>query len=220
MNAKTKTILVAALAGLAVSISVGYLLGAGMIGPRLESNRPADVYGTVSVSNWNKPAPVYTINSTAGPVTIPVEGKVNVLLPQYVRCPDICHLESQMMIYVMNRSIQEGWADEVVWVTVEVDPWDGTPEMAVEYQKRVAKDLLDKVNWIWLFDSVEKMQEFYDAYGIYVEKAESGLVNHFGGFLIIDKNGVIRYIVHPDWNKVYDTAQVLYDKVVELVREG
>lgn len=220
MDPKTKTILVAALAGLVVSVSVGYMLGAGLIGPKIEENRPAEVYGTVSVTTWNKPAPVFTVNSTVGEVTIPFKGKVTVMTPQYVRCPDICHLESQMMVYVMNKSIQEGWADKVVWVTVEVDPWDGTPEMAMDYQRRVAKDLLDKVTWIWLFDSVEKMQEIYDAYNIYVKKNENGLVDHFGGFLIIDRDGTLRYIVHPDWNKVYDTAVVLHEKVLEVVREG
>ena len=223
MNARQKTILVAAVLGLVVSISVGYIIGTGLVGPRIEENRPAEVYGSVSVTRWDKPAPVFTVNSTKGVITFPVKGKVNVITPQYVRCPDICHLESQMMVYAMEKLKEEGLLDQVVFITIDVDPWNGTLDMARDYQRRVAKDLLDDVEWIWVLDSVEKMQEIYKAYDIYVERVKHGtvyLVNHFGGFFIIDKDGTLRYIVHPDWNKIYDTAVVLHDKIVEVIKEG
>ncbi len=220
VSSKTKTLILAAMAGLIVSLGVGYALGTGIIGPKIEESRPAEVYGTVSVTRWNKPAPVFTAMSTEGEFTFPVKGKVNVITPQYVRCPDICQFESQMMVYVMEKLVAEGRATDVVFITIGVDPWDEDLNMARIYQEKVAGDLLDKVEWVWVLDSVGKMQEIYDAYDIYVEKTDTGLVNHFGGFFIVDRQGTIKYIVHPDWDRIYDSAKVLHEKILEVLEEG
>lgn len=54
------------------------------------------------------------VNDTIGLVEIPVKGKVNVVVPQYVRCPNICHLETIIMIYVMKELEREGYGDKVL----------------------------------------------------------------------------------------------------------
>ncbi len=221
MPVPAKAIIAALVVGLALSIGVAFTVGQLLVKPRIEQSMPYENINGIGVSIWNKPLQRFKVNSTAGAIEIPIEGKVNVITPQYVRCPDICHLESQMMVYAMEKAVEDGFTDDIVFITIDVDPWTGTYPMAIDYQKRVAGDLLDEVTWIWVLDSVEKMQEIYNAYDIFVEfDNETKLVNHFGGFLITDREGNLVYIVHPDWNRVYDTAVVLWDKIVDVLEKG
>ncbi|MCE4599372.1 MAG: SCO family protein [Desulfurococcales archaeon] len=221
MPIPVKAVVLALVVGLAISIGVAFTVGQLIVKPKVEQSMPYENINGIGVSIWNKPLQSFTVNSTAGMIEIPVKGKVNVITPQYVRCPDICHLESQMMIYAMEQAVKEGVSNDIVFITLDVDPWTGTYSMALDYQSRVAGDMLDDVEWIWVLDSVDKMQEIYKAYDIYVEfDNKTKLVNHFGGFLITDRNGKLVYIIHPDWNRVYDTAVVLWDKIYEVLKGG
>lgn len=53
-------------------------------------------YGSILQFNASK-VEAFTLDSTAGRVLFPVPGKVNVVTPQYLSCPDICPLESIML---------------------------------------------------------------------------------------------------------------------------
>lgn len=103
-----------------------------------------------SLVKLDKPLDQLVVRTTAGTMRIPVEGKVNILVPQYVNCPEICHLESLMMALVMGKTLEAGYADSVVFITIEVDA-DRTDEKVVtDYMERVAGDMLDQIRWVWI----------------------------------------------------------------------
>jgi protein SCO1/2 len=174
------------------------------------------------------PAPAYainrllfplTVNSTSGPMEVPVKGKINVFVPQYVRCPDICHMETIVMLYVMKTLMDKGLVDDVVWITVDVDPWSSTLEDARSYMKAKAGGaglniLVDRGFWVWVLDSEDKLRKIWSQLDIRVERTRTGLVAHTAGFVIVDGDGYIRYYVNPrDWANLTAIA----DKIVELV---
>lgn len=176
--------------------------------------------------NLLDPAPAYTVNklmfpmlvnSTTGLVRIPIEGKVNIIVPQYTRCPDICHLETIVMISVMRILEEKGYKGDVVWVTVDVDPWGSTLGDARSYMEVKAPDLARGNKWVWILDNMEVMEKLWGQLGIRAERdPRTGLVAHTAGFIIVDGDGYIRYHVNPrDWSKL----DVIASKVIALVEK-
>ncbi len=216
-------LLLVALISFIVSTSVALIMIEFVIKPKTEKERPIETYKYAGVLRENKVVNEFSVVTNYGNITLPIKGKVNILTPQYLRCPDICHLESIMMYYVMTRAVEEGFYKDIVFITIDVDPWRDTLENATKYQKRIMKDLYGKITWIWILDDVDKMFDVYDRFKIYVKRdKETGLIIHFGGFIVIDKNGVWRYTIVPTgdgWNRPYDVAKILYEKVKKLVSE-
>ena len=176
-----------------------------------------------SIIEFQKPAPRISIGSTEGTITVPIQGKVNVMTPQYTHCPDICPLETIMLLYVMNKSIEYGYNDDIVFITINVDPWRDNEEIAKKYMEQTAGPYLDKIKWIWMVDTVENMKKVWEAYKVAVEKDfETGLVAHTGGFYIIDKNGTWLYFVAPStegWSNPKEFAKGLW-LIIKSVVEG
>ncbi|WP_062661900.1 SCO family protein [Aeropyrum camini] len=128
-----------------------------------------------------------TIPSTQGTVSVPIEGKVNIIVPQYVRCPDVCHYETLIMKSLMIKLSQENSIDNVVFVTVEVDPWRGTLEEAEAYIREATASLGFNPPWIWVGGDREALETIYKQLGISVQlDSSSGLVVHTAGFYIVD----------------------------------
>ncbi len=179
-----------------------------------------------SVLSYNPPLAVgsFVVNSTEGPIEFPVKGKLNVVTPQYLGCPDICPLESLMMVYTMAKLVEDGLQDRVVFITIDTDPWRDTPEAARTYIESYAGELLQKgVKWVWLVDSPEAMQRLWDNMTIYVEKNfETGLVTHTGGFYIISPDGRLLYFLSPSqlgWQEPEKFAPLLYDVIMRALEE-
>lgn len=166
-----------------------------------------------------------TAMSTGGEVTVPVKGKVNIVLPQYVHCPDICHWETSILSYVLERLVEEGLQDKVVIITLGVNPYYETLEDARNYlQARAGKFMEQGITWLWIQDDLETMKKLWAEYRFlvkpycvkeggevldlpvdltpsdverYLNECEFLGVNHTGGFAIIDANGVYRYFITP-----------------------
>ena len=181
-------------------------------------------YGSVLAYDPPLPLATFKLNSTEGPIEFPIKGKLNVVTPQYLGCPDICPLESLMMVYTMAKLAEDGLQDKVVFVTVDVDPWRDTPEAARNYMEGYAGELMQKgVKWIWLVDDVDVMKEVWDNLTIFVQKDfESGLVTHTGGFYIISPDGRLLYFLSPSslgWQEPDKFAVLLYDTVIKALEE-
>jgi protein SCO1/2 len=207
--------------GLGVSILVG-LWVSGLIFRQAEVPE-ANLYAGVFEFNF-KVKPI-TAMSSAGEITVPIPGKVNVVLPQYVHCPDICHWETSILKYVLERLVAEGIQDEVVFVTLGVNPYYETVEDGERYLEEMVGDFLAKgVTWIWVQDDLETMKELWMEYRFLVKPycvKEDGTVedlpvdltpedverlleecrflgiNHTGGFVIVDREGTYRYFIAP-----------------------
>ncbi len=222
MRAKYLLVAVAALVlGFVVSAAVGFLLSDYVF-------RHADVPEAneyAGVVELNVPVAEIQARSTAGEVVVPIKGKVNIVLPQYVHCPDICHWETSILAYVLEKLIEEGLQDEVVIVTLGVNPYYETLEHAQNYlQARVGKMMEKGVTWIWVQDDLEVMKKLWKEYRFavkpYCVKEDGNVVDlpvdltkeevekyrreceflgitHTGGFAIIDKKGIYRYFIAP-----------------------
>jgi len=59
----------------------------------------------------NRTVRSFTLNSTLGVITIPIEGRVSVLTPQYVGCPDVCHWETAILVALFQYVY-----DGVLWI--------------------------------------------------------------------------------------------------------
>lgn len=167
----------------------------------------------VQVLQPDKPLFPLTVQTIDGPLTIPVDGKLNIFVPQYVNCPDICHYETMIMLYVMNRTIAEGLADDIVWITIEVDPEGSNPDAARAYMRGMARDMLSQVDWRWILDTPEKMQRVYLLFEMMVQKdQETGLVGHTAGFFIVTPQGWLLYYVKPrTWEDPVGVGNALFE---------
>jgi len=168
----------------------------------------------------NKTLTPFTLESTKGMITIPVKGKINIITPQYINCPDICPLETKMMLYIMNKTLEERINDKIVFITIDVDPWRDNVNNTRAYMEYTARDYLDKINWIWVIDDIEKMQNVWKELKIYVEKnTTTGLVTHTGGFYIIGPEGKVLYFVAPNtegWSNPLEFARGLWTIVYSV----
>jgi len=176
------------------------------------------------------PAPAYTVNrlmfpltvnSTVGPIRVPVDGKINIITPQYTRCPDICHLETAVMVYVMRVLEDRGYRDAVIWVTIDVDPWSSSMSSVEAYMASKARALAERGSWIWVLDDEGTLRQLWSQLGIRAERdPKTGLVAHTAGFIIVDDRGYIRYHVNPrDWSNVKAIADKVEKLVEDLLRE-
>jgi len=211
---------------LILSLIVAYSIGSYVVpwlaggNVALEVNRYASVVGPDRLS---LPVRAFTLNSTVGVTVVPIEGKVNVITPQYVGCPDVCHWETAILVALFQYVYEAGLTDEVVFVTVGVDPWSENLDLARGYQMVKAGPWLEKgVQWIWVYDEVDVMREVWSEYRIFVERDNTtGLVNHFAGFIVV-KDGILKYLVVPTaegWAKPGSVARILYDIILREVKE-
>lgn len=162
------------------------------------------------------------VSSTIGNITIPIPGKINVMTPQYIRCPDICHWETYVLVYLMNRTISYGLSGNIVFVTIDVDPWRDSYGDVTSYQRSRAGDLLDKVSWIWVLGDVDSMTRVWENFRIFVARSQDGLITHSAGFYIFDKDGKIIYMVQPTdegWRNLDKLAPRVWDLLYKIAKQ-
>lgn len=142
---------------------------------------------------------------------------------QYIRCPDICHWESYVFVYLMNKTASYRLGNDIVFVTIEVDPWRSTFEDVKAYQRSRAGKLLDSVSWIWVLDSVDKMIEIWRDFRIFVARSDDGTITHSAGFYIFDRDGRLVYIILPTqdgWRNLDKLAQEVWNIIYSIAKRG
>jgi len=180
--------------------------------------------GKASVALINRTLFTHRINATNGldglkPIDFPIKGKVNIVTPQYVNCPNICHLESAVIAFVAYLAVRQG-LDDIVIVTVEVDPWNTSLERVNSYmQSWVKKDVLEKGIWTWLIGSPEEMKPIWMDLGIAAQKMPDGTVAHTGGYYIIGPDGKLLYFIVPSkeyWS--FEKAKYIGSALFDLAK--
>ncbi len=175
---------------------------------------------TVDLYYVNKSMFPMIVDTTIGETRIPVPGKINIFTPQYINCPDICHMESLILVYIMNKSVAEGFSSKLAFITVEVDPVGTNKTAIINYMKGIAGDLYDRIDWIWVTGDKEKLEKLWGQLGIKAQRDDdTGLVGHTAGFFIVDGDtGMIIYYVKPrTWDKPLDTANDLVGVIKDLL---
>ncbi|MCE4604136.1 MAG: hypothetical protein F7B20_04125 [Aeropyrum sp.] len=213
------------LLALAASSILAVLVG-GRILDRLVGNTDLESFDDyAAVIKYSEPIPKMTVTSSAGVVEIPIDGKINVVLPQYVNCPDVCHWESSIIVYLMKMLMDDGLIDEVAFVTIGTNPYYETLQDGVDYMNLVAGDLIDQgVFWIWVQEeNYQDQKPIWEAFKIAVQpycimedgtildtvseeeflklyeeqSCETYGVTHTAGFIVVDRDGYMRYFISP-----------------------
>lgn len=220
-------VLAAVIALIASSLITGFPLqlgspgspsGAGLSISSISPNTLAIEYGRTRLANVIKPdfsMASMSVNSTVGNITIPVKDKITLMTFQYIRCPDICHWETYVYVYLMNKTASYGLSRDIVFVTLEVDPWRSTFEDVIAYQKSRAGGLLNKVSWVWVLEGPDEMAKVWENFRVFVARDPgTGLITHSAGFYIFDRSGEIKYMVFPTedgWKNLDKLAQGIWD---------
>lgn len=175
------------------------------------------------IRNPNYSISTMEVRSTAGNITLPITSKVSVMTFQYVRCPDICHWETYVLLYLMNKTISSGLAKDVVFVTIDVDPWRSTYQDVESYQSSRAGKLLKNVTWIWVLDDVDKMAKVWENFRIFVARdPNTGLITHSAGFYIFDREGRLIYIIQPTkegWSNLEALSKEIWDILYKITKQ-
>ena len=208
-----------AVAVLAVAIALSAVYVYEVMTP---SSSVADIGRYGSILKYDPPRAIreLTVNSTEGPIEFPVKGKINIVTPQYVGCPDICPLESMIMHYIMEDIADLGLQDRVVFITIDVDPWRDTPEEALDYMEAHAGNLIARgIKWIWIVDEPGRMRDLWESLSIYVKRDNAtGLITHTGGFFIISPDGKLLYFVSPSsqgWKEHSRIAKIIVNTILD-----
>ncbi|MCE4613122.1 MAG: SCO family protein [Desulfurococcales archaeon] len=216
---------------LVISMSVGinaYMYFEGYY-PKAREEVSKTLEDVAGVFNLSSPMFPLMVNVTDGErvfeAEVPVKGKITIFVPQYVNCPDICHIESMVMMGVMSKLVRDGLAGEVVWVTVEVDPEGSTSKDVMAYMRSIAGSLYGEFTWYWVLNKDEKLEKLWGQIGIQAERdPNTGLVGHTAGFYIADRNGVLLYYVRPNigitesgWDRPGDLAEGIYRLVKGMI---
>ncbi len=158
---------VVVLLALAASVGIGLFVGQKIIGEAKKESAVPVGNTYVTIIQYNKPLPELTVQSTFGEVTVPVKGKVNIVTPQYVYCPDVCHWETSILYYAVSMLEEKGYLDDIVIVTIGVNPFYETLDDGKEYQLSKMGDYIERgLKWYWVLEPYEKQKQLWDAFGI------------------------------------------------------
>ena len=216
-------LLLAVVLGFVVSIGVAYLFGEVIIPRMAEEKQQIQSTQYYALYHPNFTIPVLdNVNSTSGLVKLPISGYINIVTAQYVRCPDICHWETEIMLAAYELLREKKLDDKVVFVTIGVDPWDEDLGMAKAYMEaKAGKYLKQGMKWVWVLDTVSKQKEIFDTYRISVVKHnDTRLVDHWAGFMLV-VDGKVETVITPTsdgWASPYRVAEAIVQEVERLLR--
>lgn len=209
-----KAVLLLALVGFAVAIGTALLFGKILIPQMAEGKRQLESTQYYAIYHPNLTVPDFTVNSTNGTITIPIKGYVNIVTAQYVKCPDVCHWETDIMLATFELIKKHHAEDKIVFVTIGVDPWDENLAMARAYMEmKAGKYLRQGMKWVWVLNPVEKQLQIYKAYKISVVKHnDTRLVDHWAGFMVVVGNKVVSVIVPTSdgWATPHAVAEAVW----------
>jgi len=152
---------------LAASVGLGLFVGQKILGEAKEESAVPVGNTYVTIIEYDRPLPEFRVQSTFGEITVPVKGKVNIVLPQYVYCPDVCHWETSILLYALEMLKEKGYMDDIVIVTIGVNPFYETLDQGREYQLSKLGDYIEEgLEWYWVLEPYEIQKQLWDAFGI------------------------------------------------------
>lgn len=141
-------------------------------------------------------------------------GKVVALYFGYTFCPDAC--PTTMLDFRRTREALGEDADKVQFAMLTVDPERDTPDVLAEYLRVRGHE-----SFLGLTGSEEELAPIWQAYGVFVQKAEAprpGIdywMNHTAATYVIDMDGNLR-LMEP-WDAGHE---MLLNDIQILLEEG
>lgn len=163
---------------------VGLLVGAALAG----AFRPHRFTGTVVRSEM--PAPDFTLESAAGPVSPgDFAGDVIVLFFGYTHCPDVCPTTLAELAATMD--LLGSLADDVHVVFVSVDPNRDTPASLADFVTRFDERFVGVTGDP---DTVADVAALYGIYYLAHGTEGSYLVDHTATVSVLDREGYLSLV--------------------------
>jgi protein SCO1/2 len=156
-------------------------------------------------------------------------GKVVVLAMFYTYCPDICPLITARMHELQKQVAAEGLSDQVLFVSITLDPERDTPKVLRRYAQARKVDF---TNWVFLTGDPSTIHQLTEVLGIYAERvymingtpvatpeASAGtatyIINHTDRIFLVDRQGRVRALPPGSRTELPNTME----KIRRLVRE-
>lgn len=182
---RTFTIILAAIAGVAVVGAAAYFLVLPRFGPYV-------FHGQTIQSN--QAAPSVDLDGPDGSTVrlTDYEGKVVVLYFGYTFCPDVCPITLSKLDRAMD--ILGDKAKDVQVIMVTVDPQRDTAEILEQYMAHF------NPTFIGVTGDVDSIDRVATTYGVYYEAEEGSdatgyLVNHTATVMIVDRDGYLKLVL-------------------------
>jgi protein SCO1/2 len=168
---------------------IAVLLGVGIIfAAWLTLQRPYTYNG--SLLDPPLPAPDFSLRRANGEVFSLAErrGRFVLLFFGYTSCPDVCPTTLADFKHIFDRLGEQ--ADSLDFVMVTVDPERDTLQKIQDYVS------LFNPRFIGLSGDLDEVKSVWDAYGVFVEKEDTGsatgyLVSHTARVYVVDPHGNI-----------------------------
>ncbi|WP_128896285.1 SCO family protein [Longirhabdus pacifica] len=140
------------------------------------------------------PSFAYT-NMDGSTVTLDnTNGKARLVYHFFANCPDVCPPTTFQLSQIQDsikEKAPEAFGEDILFLSITVDPENDTLETLQEYSKSYNPDLN---GWYFMRAEQEYMVEMATAFGIGVGKTDTGGVYHQNIFAILDKEGnVVKY---------------------------
>ena len=107
---------------------------------------------------------------------------------------------------------------------MDVDPWRGSLDEARSYMEYMTRDVAAKPRWVWLLDSMDRMERLYKQLGLTVQfDKETELIIHTAGFYIVTEKGTLLYYVRitsDGWENLDKVGEALYLILKTLINGG
>ncbi len=159
-------------------------------------------------------------------------GKIAALALIYTHCPDVCPLTTSRMKTLQERIKAAGLDDQVLLVSVTIDPERDTPAVLKQFAE-VRK--VDLENWVYVTGEPERIQQLVDQLKVYRERvylvdgtpvpgaAWSGpapanvpyIVNHTDRVFLADRRGDVRALLPGSRMDVDEAMQLIQQLVAE-----
>ncbi|MCS6925251.1 MAG: SCO family protein [Candidatus Binatia bacterium] len=135
------------------------------------------------------PAPDFALTDQDGqPLQLSsLRGKVVVLDFIYTRCPGPCPLLSRKFAH-LQKQLRDGLADQVMLLSITIDPEHDTPAVLREYARRYQADTR---GWKFLTGSTADIINVAYQYGVDYYGDSSGELNHLVATYIINQQGEV-----------------------------
>jgi protein SCO1/2 len=115
-------------------------------------------------------------------------GKVVAIAFIYTTCPDVCPMLTANMVQVQDV-LGDQFGHSVAFISITIDPDRDTPAALKAYADTMGAKLQ---GWAFLTGTSASVSEIARRYGVFVEKAAGGEINHTLLTSLVDAKGMIR----------------------------
>ncbi|MGE5816814.1 MAG: SCO family protein [Deltaproteobacteria bacterium] len=121
-------------------------------------------------------------------------GKPVVVTFIFTTCPDVCPLLTAKFA-AMQRELAAKKRDDYLLLSITTDPQTDTSAVLKSYAKRYKPDFR---HWLFLTGSREQLAKVWKEFGVTVQSAGPGQIQHTTLTTLIDRDGVRRFDYYTD----------------------